>query len=58
MKKTFAIAFVAAVAVVTAGGLAINRSNPVVMKDGTRSSITSKPADGPVPTCYPDQSCH
>jgi hypothetical protein len=58
MKKTFAIAFVAAVAVVTAGGLAINRSNPVVMKDGTRSSIASKPADAPIPTCYPDQSCH
>jgi len=57
MKKTLAIAFVAAVAVVTAGGLAINRSNPVVMKDGTREGVAPKPADGPVPTCYPGQSC-
>jgi hypothetical protein len=54
MKKTFAIAFVAAVAVVTAGGLAINRSNPVVMKDGTRSSVQSRPADQPTPTCIPN----
>jgi len=43
--------------VVTAGGLAINRSNPVVMKDGTRAGVAPKPADGPVPTCYPGQSC-
>jgi hypothetical protein len=54
MKKTLAIAFVAAVAVVTAGGLAINRSNPVVMKDGTRASVQSKPADAPIPTCIPN----
>jgi len=54
MKKTFAIAFLAAVAVVTAGGLAINRSNPVVMKDGTRASVAPKPADAPIPTCIPN----
>jgi hypothetical protein len=54
MKKTFAIAFLAAIAVVTAGGLAINRNNPVVMKDGTRSSVAPKPADAPTPTCIPN----
>jgi hypothetical protein len=53
MKKTLAFAMLTAVAMLTAGGLVINRSNPVVMKDGTRSSSTAKPADAPIPPCYP-----
>ena len=54
MKRRFAIAILGAVAALTAGGLMINRNNPVVMKDGTLSITKSKPADGPTPVCYPD----
>jgi len=53
MKKVFAIATVATVAALAAGGLMVNRNNPVVTRDG--SIIThSKTADGPVPACYPN----
>jgi hypothetical protein len=51
MKRTFAVTILTAVAVLTAGGLIVNRNNPVVMKDGTRSSSAAKPADAPVPPC-------
>jgi hypothetical protein len=54
MKRRFAIAILGAVAALTAGGLMINRNNPVVTKDGTLIGSTSKPGDAPSPPCYPN----
>jgi len=53
MKKVFVIAAAAAVAALAAGGLMVNKSNPVVMKDGSVIAH-SKTADGPIPACYPN----
>jgi hypothetical protein len=53
MKKLFAIATVATVAALAAGGLMVNKNNPVVMKDGSIIAH-SKTADGPIPACYPN----
>jgi len=53
MKKVFAIATVATVAALAAGGLMVNQNNPVVMKDGSTIATHSKTADGPIPACYP-----
>jgi hypothetical protein len=41
-----------AVAVIAASGLSLNKSNPVIMKDG--SLVGAKPADMPIPPCYPN----